>query len=106
MARTAAVILAAALSSRMHEFKPLLELGDSTIIVRAIENLKTAGASPVIIVAGYKADQLMDYLWPLDIMFVRNENYASSQMFDSVKLGISRAAGLCSRISLRLRTSR
>ena len=40
----------------------------------------------------------MDYLRPLDIMFVRNENYASSQMFDSVKLGISRAAGLCSRI--------
>ena len=34
----------------------------------------------------------------LDIMFVRNENYASSQMFDSVKLGISRAAGLCRRI--------
>ena len=98
MERTGAVILAAGLSSRMHEFKPLLELGDSTIIVRAIENLKTAGASPVIIVAGYKADQLMDYLWPLDIMFVRNENYASSQMFDSVKLGISRAAGLCSRI--------
>ena len=98
MERTGAVILAAGLSSRMHEFKPLLELGDSTIIVRAIENLKTAGASPVIIVAGYKADQLMDYLWPLDIMFVRNETYASSQMFDSVKLGISRAAGLCSRI--------
>ena len=88
MERTGAVILAAGLSSRMHEFKPLLELGDSTIIVRAIENLKTAGASPVIIVAGYKADQLI----------VRNENYASSQMFDSVKLGISRAAGLCSRI--------
>ena len=63
MERTGAVILAAGLSSRMHEFKPLLELGDSTIIVRAIENLKTAGASPVIIVAGYKADQLMDYLW-------------------------------------------
>ena len=52
MERTGAVILAAGLSSRMHEFKPLLELGDSTIIVRAIENLKTAGASPVIIVAG------------------------------------------------------
>ena len=69
MERTGAVILAAGLSSRMHEFKPLLELGDSTIIVRAIENLKTAGASPVIIVAGYKADQLMDYLWPLDITF-------------------------------------
>lgn len=64
----------------MHEFNPLLELGDSTIIVRAIENLKTAGASPVIIVGGYKADQLMDYLWPLDIMFVRNENYASSRI--------------------------
>ena len=47
MERTGAVILAAGLSSRMHEFKPLLELGDSTIIVRAIENLKTAGASPV-----------------------------------------------------------
>ena len=40
----------------------------------------------------------MDYLRPLDIMFVRNENYASGQMFDSVKLGISRAAELCGRI--------
>ena len=40
----------------------------------------------------------MDYLRPLDIMFVRNENYASGQMFDSVKLGISRAAELCGQI--------
>lgn len=40
----------------------------------------------------------MDYLRPLDIMFVRNENYASGQMFDSVKLGISRATELCGQI--------
>ena len=89
MERTGAVILAAGLSSRMHEFKPLLELGDSTIIVRAIENLKTAGASPVIIVAGYKADQLMDYLWPLDIMFVRNENYASSSVIGTPRCSMA-----------------
>lgn len=98
MKKTGAVILAAGLSSRMHDFKPLLKLGNSTIIMRVIENLKQAGADPVIIVAGYKADDLMDYLWPLDIMFVRNEDYAHSQMFDSVKLGISRAAGMCDRI--------
>lgn len=93
-----AVILAAGLSSRMHEFKPLLKLGDSTMIVRTIENLKRAGAYPIIIVVGYKADQLMDYLWPRDLLFVRNEAYASSQMFDSVKLGISKAAELCDRM--------
>ena len=42
MERTGAVILAAGLSSGCMNSN-LLELGDSTIIVRAIENLKTAG---------------------------------------------------------------
>lgn len=98
MMKTGAVILAAGLSSRMHDFKPLLKLGEGTMIERAIGNVKMAGADPVIIVAGYRADDLMDHLWSADVMFVRNEDYASSQMFDSVKLGMSRAARMCGRI--------
>ena len=51
MKKTGAVIAAAGLSSRMGAFKPLLPLGDTTIIGQGIrtqrEGVKASGGSPV-----------------------------------------------------------
>lgn len=86
---TAAVIAAAGQSSRMGDFKPLLPLGGSTIIARTIRTLKEAGAAPVLVVTGYNSALLEEYLACQDVLLVRNENFAHTDMLASLKLGLS-----------------
>ena len=87
--RYAAVIAAAGLSSRMHEFKPLMCLGENTVIESVIYNLKAAGVGEIVVVAGYKADILERHVAPLGVKVCRNDSYAETKMFDSLQMGIS-----------------
>ena len=100
MKKTGAIILAAGLSSRMEEFKPMLPLGKTSVILRIIDTIKAAGADPIVAVTGYKGDILEKHISHEGVIFVRNKRYAQTQMFDSVKLGMSRIRGLCDRILL------
>lgn len=84
----AAVIAAAGLSSRMHEFKPLMCLGENTVIENVIYNLRDAGVNDIVVVAGYKADILKRHVQPLGVKVCINEGYAETKMFDSIKMGI------------------
>ena len=93
-----ALILAAGMSTRMHGFKPLLEFHGRTMIGRVIHNFREAGASPIILVLGFRGDDIKASLAGEPVIFVRNEKYASSQMFDSVKIGLRKAAGMCGRV--------
>lgn len=84
----AAVIAAAGLSSRMHEFKPMLCLGDSTVITRLIRTLREAGVDEIVVVTGYKSEILRRHLCTLPVRICENENYARTKMFDSILLGL------------------
>lgn len=97
---TAAVIAAAGQSSRMGEFKPLLPLGGSTIIARTIQTLKEAGAAPVLVVTGYNSAVLEEYLAGQDILLVKNEEFARTDMLASLKLGLSSLPGGWGRVFL------
>lgn len=92
-----AVITAAGLSSRMGEFKPLLPYKDTTMIRFLVRLLKEAGAEPVVVVIGYRGDELREHLADMDVLLVRNQEYAKTEMFDSIKLGLQRLKGLCER---------
>ncbi len=83
-----AVIAAAGLSSRMHELKPLMKLGDMSMIDSVISNLKKAGTDIIVIVLGYKADQIKKHIGEGEVIFCENKEFASTKMMDSVRLGI------------------
>ena len=83
-----AVIVAAGLSSRMGAFKPMLPLGDSTIIRWCVRSFQCVGVGDIVVVTGRDADRLAEHLAPLDVRCVLNENYASTDMFYSVQLGL------------------
>ena len=53
-------MVAAGLSSRMGEFKPMLPFGDSTIALHMVTMLKRLGVSPLVVVTGYRAGELED----------------------------------------------
>lgn len=87
MTRFAAVVLAAGLSSRLGEFKPLVELGGVTLLARAAGLFREAGVENIIAVAGHHASKTMAEAARLGITAVTNETYADG-MFTSVLAGL------------------
>ncbi len=94
---TAAVIAAAGMSSRMGDFKPMLKVGSMSMARRVIANFQRAGAFPIVLVTGFRGAELEKHVAGTGVICVRNEHYASTQMFDSAKIGLSYVAGKCER---------
>jgi len=92
-----ALIAAAGLSRRMGALKPLLPLGDSTLLRRCAETFCALGCAPVVVVLGRERARVAASLAGLDVERVFNPDYASCQMLDSVRLGLARLEGRCER---------
>ncbi len=86
--KTGAVILAAGRSEHIDGLAPLLSIGRTTMIQREIDTLRKAGISPIIVVAGYMAEELEKHVSHRGVLFVRNEAYENSEMLESVKIGL------------------
>lgn len=87
------IILAAGLSSRMNEFKPLLKLQERTIIEHSVDSMIRGGVNQVIVVLGYRAQEvetLLRHKYDASrLLFIRNQKYEETDMLTSVKIGIS-----------------
>jgi molybdenum cofactor cytidylyltransferase len=84
--RDAAIVLAAGLSTRMKQFKPLLPLGDATITDHVIDTFLSAGAD-VFLVAGYRHDEIAAGIKKRYITIVYNPDYEKG-MFSSIQAGV------------------
>ncbi len=84
-----AVITAAGMSKRMNDFKQLLKVGELSIAERVIRTFQAAGVQDIVMVTGYRAEELEKSLNRLGIVFLRNEAYETTEMFDSAKIGLS-----------------
>ena len=96
--QTAALIVAAGMSSRMGDFKPMLNIGSISVAQRVIATLHQAGVSKIVMVTGYNATTLERHLAGNGIIFLRNEAYQTTQMFDSAKIGLSYLQDKCDQI--------
>lgn len=92
--RTSAIILAAGLSSRMGDFKPLMKLKEKTVIENLIDSVIEAEIDEIIIVLGFRGKDVenhikSNYKYDLKkIVFVYNENYKETDMLTSIKIGV------------------
>ena len=93
-----ALIVAAGMSRRMGEFKPMLSLGSISVAQRVVATLSQAGVSKIVMVTGYNATMLERHLTGNGIIFLRNEDYEHTQMFDSVKIGLRYLLDKCDRV--------
>ena len=96
--QTGALIVAAGMSSRMGDFKPMLNIGSISIAQRIVANFHQAGVDKIVMITGYNATLLERHLSGLGIIFLRNENYEHTQMFDSAKIGLEYLQDKCDRI--------
>ena len=96
--QTAALIVAAGMSSRMGDFKPMLNIGSISIAQRVVATFHQAGIRKIVMVTGFQAVTLERHLSGSGIIFLRNDDYETTQMFDSVKIGLDYLRGKCSRV--------
>ena len=88
------LITVAGLSSRMRQFKPLLDIGSKTMIEFSVDNMLKGGVDSVMVVLGYRGDDVRrvlssDRTRADRIQFSVNRDYAATQMLDSIKVGLS-----------------
>jgi len=94
-----AVILAAGTGYRLKPFtdstpKCLVDVGGRTILDRLLSALADAGVRRAIVVAGYRSEQIDEYLaaaeFPIDALAVKNPAYATTN--NAVSLAAARSA--------------
>ncbi|MDO4328761.1 MAG: nucleotidyltransferase family protein [Lachnospiraceae bacterium] len=96
--KVGAVIVAAGMSTRMKQCKQRMKIGAFTMAQQVIMNFKAAGVDEIVVVTGYQAEQIEHEIWNLGVTILRNPDYATTQMFDSAKLGLSYLQNYCDRI--------
>ncbi|HTQ05070.1 MAG TPA: aminotransferase class I/II-fold pyridoxal phosphate-dependent enzyme [Polyangiaceae bacterium] len=94
-----AIILSAGYGNRMRPLtdgrhKTLLTVGGKTIIDRIVEGLVAAGVHEMLVVTGYRADELEAHLLgahpAVKFVFVRNERYRETNNIFSLSLAFAR----------------
>ena len=84
------LILAAGLSSRMGEFKPLMPLRGKTLIENAVDSVFAGGAASVTVVVGYRGGELSALLrdrYGERVGIAWNPDYDSTDMLRSIQIG-------------------
>jgi molybdenum cofactor cytidylyltransferase len=84
--RFAAVVLAAGLSTRMKQFKPLLPLGETTVAGHVVSTFRDLGVD-VYLVAGHRYEKIRASIKRPDVTIIYNPDYEKG-MLSSVQTGI------------------
>ena len=95
---TGALIVAAGMSSRMGDFKPMLNIGSISIAQRVVATFQQAGVDKIVMVTGYNAVALERHLTGNGIVFLRNEEFQTTPMFTSVGIGLAYLKDKCDRV--------
>lgn len=96
--KTGAVIVAAGMSTRMEQFKQLMKIGNRTMAERVVANFQQAGVEEIVMVTGYRCQQLEKELQGFGVTFLRNDHYQTTEMFDSAKIGLEYLWKRCDRV--------
>jgi putative nucleotidyltransferase with HDIG domain len=94
-----ALILAAGFSSRMGAFKPLLPLGEVSVVERVIHLFRTAGVAEICLVTGYRGGELGARLAGAGVILAENPHHADG-MFSSIRSGMASVPAHCRGVFL------
>lgn len=86
--RPSALILAAGLSSRMGRFKPLLPLGEVSVVERVINCFRTVGVDDICVAVGHRAEDLRPKLRTAGVAIAENPRFREG-MFSSIQAGLA-----------------
>ncbi|MEF2114348.1 MULTISPECIES: NTP transferase domain-containing protein [Clostridium] len=95
---TGGIIVATGWTSGENEPHPLLKMGSITAVKRIVLTFQQVGISPIVIVIGYEAEKIEHDLADYGVIFLLDEKYETSQMFDSAKIGLSYLLNKCDQV--------
>lgn len=84
------LILAAGLSTRMGDFKPLMPFRGKTLIENTVDSVFSSGARQVVVVTGHRAEELELLLaekYGSRVILTRNPDFATTDMLHSIRTG-------------------
>jgi CTP:molybdopterin cytidylyltransferase MocA len=90
----AAIILAAGRSERMGQFKPLMSIGEETVIERVIGLFHQTGILGILVVVGCEAELLRPVVEKLGVRGIANPDWEQG-MFSSVQAGVRQLDASC-----------
>ena len=82
-----AIIPAAGLSTRMHSYKPLLKISNSTIVEHTIDSLKQCKIRDIIVVTGHNHEKIKPVILKAGARPLFNKNFKTG-MLGSIKTGV------------------
>ncbi|OAA92047.1 NTP transferase domain-containing protein [Clostridium coskatii] len=95
---TGGIIAAAGKTSERDETYPLRKIGSITIVKRIVLTFQKAGVSPIVVITGYKSEEIERNLAYYGVIFLYNGEYENSQMLDSVKIGLDFLKNKCDQV--------
>ncbi len=98
MSKLGGVILAAGMSSRMKQFKPLMEVDGKSMIRHVVDLMHGAGAETVVVVTGHNRELIETHLQDAGVLFAFNPDYAHTQQLESLRIGLAALSGRADRI--------
>ena len=102
MRKLGGIILAAGLSSRMKQFKPLLGIDGKSMIRHVVDLMSGAGAESVVVVTGHNRALIEAHLSDAGVLFAFNPDYAHTQQLESLRIGLTALHGQADRILISL----
>lgn len=89
--RVGGLILAAGLSTRMGQSKPLTKFLDNNLIDQTIKTMYDAGIDHIHVVTGFEQERVEAYLQANDLFnrihTIWNPNYGNGSILTSIKIG-------------------
>jgi len=88
----AAVVLAAGLSTRMGQAKPLLPWGKRTVVEHILSVLMECPVDEILVITGHEREAVERRLAPGPVRAVFNPHYARGEMLSSIQVGLRSTA--------------
>ncbi|MCQ2500405.1 MAG: NTP transferase domain-containing protein [Lachnospiraceae bacterium] len=96
--KTVALIAAAGFPGNPDSDGPMDKTGAITAIERIVATLRNAGISSIVIVTGHNSEELERLLASNHVVFLKNHHYGTTDMLESVKIGLRFLKGKFDRI--------
>ncbi|NFF81047.1 LysR family transcriptional regulator [Clostridium botulinum] len=98
MNNTGGLIVAAGKIDDNGGVSPLFQIGSISIIKRIILTFQQAKISPIVVITGYQSLEVEQHLADYEVIFLKNENYDSTEKFDSAKIGLNFLKDKCKQV--------
>lgn len=95
---TGGIIVATGKTSGNKEPHPLLKIGSITAVKRIVLTFQQVGISPIVVIIGAEAEGIQRDLADYGVIFLKNQQYENSQMFDSAKIGLEYLLNKCDQV--------